>query len=64
MLVAEKLCAAGYRRIGLAMSREHDDRVRHHWRAGFLTAQSLHALAMDRELMFLSQDWSREAFVG
>jgi LacI family transcriptional regulator len=62
MLLAEKLHAAGYQRIGLAMSRQHDERVHHHWRAGHLAAHSLWGVGDGRHLMFLSPDWSRDTF--
>ena len=40
-LLADKLFALGYRRIGLAMRPDQDDRVNHNWRAGYLVSQSL-----------------------
>jgi LacI family transcriptional regulator len=58
MLVAEKLHAAGYRRTGLAMSRQNDERVRHHWRAGYLAARSLQDAKSDRDAMLLPADWN------
>lgn len=60
LLLAEKLRAAGYRRVGLALSRELDERVHHHWRAGYLAAQSLGGGEAD--LMFVAEDWNRAAF--
>lgn len=60
MLLSEKLHAAGYRRLGLAMSREHDARVHHHWRAGHLSAHSLWGKGPG--LMFVGAEWNRAAF--
>jgi LacI family transcriptional regulator len=44
-LALEKLVAMGYRRIGLALSAETDERVKHHWSAGMLVHQQLMARA-------------------
>lgn len=60
LLLAERLRAAGYRRIGLALSRELDQRVHHHWRAGHLAAQSLRGEGTER--MFVGDDWTLPAF--
>ena len=40
-LLAQKLYEAGYRRIGLALSQAHDERVNHHWSSAFLGSQRL-----------------------
>ena len=40
-LLAQKLYEAGYRRIGLALSQAHDERVNHHWSSAFLGSQGL-----------------------
>ncbi len=62
LLLAQKLREMGYRRIGLAMNREQDERVYHHWRAGYLAAQSLWGGNNVRALTFLTSDWNRPAF--
>lgn len=58
MLVSERLYATGYRRVGLAMSLQADERVHHHWRAGHLAAHSLWGRGDPGELMFLTSDWN------
>jgi len=58
MLLAEKLNAAGYRRVGLAMNLQNDERVHHHWRAGHLVTQSLHGAEIAPDSMFLTADWN------
>jgi LacI family transcriptional regulator len=60
LLLTEKLRAAGYRRIGLAVSHNCDERVHHHWRAGYLAAQSLGGGNAD--LLCVTPDWNRAAF--
>lgn len=40
--IMRKVQQAGYRRIGLVISRRLDDRVRNKWRAGYLTHINLH----------------------
>lgn len=62
LLLAQRLYEAGHRRVGLAMSREQDDRVHHHWRAGHLAAQSLWGEGDGRELMLLADDWTPRVF--
>ncbi len=46
-LLLLRLREAGYRRMGLAMAPGQDERVNHHWRAAYLTSQSLMGLATD-----------------
>lgn len=46
-LLLRRLREAGYRRMGLAMAPGQDERVNHHWRAAYLTCQSLMGLASD-----------------
>ncbi|MDR1279874.1 MAG: LacI family transcriptional regulator [Opitutaceae bacterium] len=46
-LLLRRLREAGYRRMGLAMAPGQDERVNHHWRAAWLTSQSLLGLATD-----------------
>jgi LacI family transcriptional regulator len=62
MLQAQRLYAMGYRRVGLAMNSQQDERVNHHWRAGHLAAHSLWGQGDLRELMFLPAHWDRTAF--
>ena len=62
LLLAQRLYQSGYRRVGLAMSREQDDRVHHHWRAGHLAAHSLWGRGDGGELMLLTNAWTQPAF--
>lgn len=41
-LCYDKLWQLGHRRIGLAITRESDDRVQHLWMGGFCTSQQIH----------------------
>lgn len=51
----------GYRRIGLAMPGDQDNRVNHHWRAAYLTEQSLEG-GHGWPTPFLADKWTRPAF--
>lgn len=62
MLLAQRLYAMGYRRVGLAMHPGQDARVNHHWRAGHLAAHSLWGSGNLRGLMFLPPRWERATF--
>jgi LacI family transcriptional regulator len=62
MLLARRLYEMGYRRVGLAMSPEQDERVNHHWRAGHLAAHSRWGHGSLRRLLFLPDRWDRAAF--
>ncbi|RRK01053.1 LacI family transcriptional regulator [Opitutaceae bacterium TAV4] len=72
-LLLRRLREAGYQRMGLAMAPGQDERVNHHWRAAYLTSQSLMGLATDSAAptpdsaavpMFFGNDatWTRPAF--
>jgi LacI family transcriptional regulator len=61
MLLMEKLVQAGYRRIGLAMSGDQDERVNHNWRAGYLAGCSI-ATGVRPLAMLLPATWTRDAF--
>lgn len=41
LLLTQKVYELGYRRIGLAITLDQDERVNHHWRGGFHAGQSL-----------------------
>lgn len=56
------LCRSGYSRIGMAMPRDQDERVNHHWRAAFLTGQSLLAKPAARLAPFLPENWNKTEF--
>ncbi len=62
LLLGQRLYEAGYRRVGLAMSAEQDERVRHHWRAGHLAAHSLWGEGDARALMLLTREWTQRTF--
>lgn len=62
LLLAQKLYEAGYRRVGMAMNLQDDERGHHHWRGSHLAAQSLWGRRVDRGLMFLPPDWNCDAF--
>jgi LacI family transcriptional regulator len=62
LLLAQRLYEAGYVRVGIAMNREQDDRVHHHWRAGHLAAHSLWGEGDGGELMLLTNVWTQETF--
>lgn len=61
-LLAQRLHEAGYRRVGMAMEGEQDRRVHHHWRAGFLAAQSLWGAGAGEGLLLLADAWTRTGF--
>jgi LacI family transcriptional regulator len=48
----ERLRSFGYKRIGLALAEENDQRVRHHWLAGYLTARQVLGGGCARILLF------------
>jgi LacI family transcriptional regulator len=60
-LLAQKLHEAGYRRIGLAISQAHDERVNHHWSSAFLGSQRLW---QKTEIVppLLAIEWSKPIF--
>ncbi|MBP8256977.1 MAG: LacI family DNA-binding transcriptional regulator [Opitutaceae bacterium] len=62
MLLYLTLSDFGYSKIALAMPRNQDERVNHHWRAAFLTGQSLRARSARKLAPFLPEKWSRSAF--
>jgi LacI family transcriptional regulator len=62
MLLARTLHEMGYRRVGLAMGRDQDDRVNHHWRAAFSAAQSLWAKPADRIPPLFAENWTKSSF--
>lgn len=62
MLLARTLYKLGYRRIGLAMARDQDDRVNHNWRAAYVAAQSLWAKPPHQIPFLLSNRWSKSIF--
>jgi len=62
MLLFLSLSDFGYSRIGLAMPRSQDERVNHHWRAAFLTGQSLRTKPARHLAPFLPEKWSKSAF--
>ncbi len=59
--LVQKLQEAGYRRIGLAMYDDQDERANHNWRAGYLTAESL-LPGRDSIPMLLTASWSKQNF--
>ncbi len=50
----------GYRRPGLALNTEHDERVEHNWLGGFLAHQRLYRVRQPPVL--LTGSWNRETF--
>ena len=60
-LALGELARLGYRRIGLAVTREGDERVRHQWSAGMLVYQQSIA-AEDRVPLLLATTPFRQAF--
>ncbi len=60
-LALEELSRLGYRRIGLAITREADERVRHQWSAGMLVYQQAVPLE-DRVPLLLATTPFRRAF--
>lgn len=62
MLLIQTLHAWGYRRLGLAMPRDQDDRVNHHWRAAYLAGQQLWAGSPNQPMPFLPDKWTRTEF--
>ncbi|MFO1447314.1 MAG: LacI family DNA-binding transcriptional regulator [Opitutaceae bacterium] len=63
LLLMEKLMELGYRRPGLAVAADQDDRVNHHWRAAFFTGQSLWWPGREAAPL-LARDWKLETFRG
>jgi LacI family transcriptional regulator len=62
MLLARTLYEMGYRRIGLAMGRDQDDRVNHHWRAAYSAAQSLWEKPAHRLPALFANSWTKTVF--
>lgn len=65
MLLLERLRAAGYLRMGLAMGPGQDERVNHHWRAAYLAMQSLIPDVSVTSLPFFfgeEDTWTRSQF--
>lgn len=65
MTLLRRLVEAGYRRIGLAMGPGQDERANHHWRAAYLTLQSLRPDDALQGLPILFGDyspWNRDSF--
>ncbi len=60
LLVAE-LCRRGYRKIGFAMERDQNDRVRHNWRGGFMSDAAPFP-SWPVVPFLLHEDWTRERF--
>jgi LacI family transcriptional regulator len=61
LLLANRLYAQGYRRVGLAVSAEADERVNHSWRAGYLASQNIWASGGEIAPLIM-EEWSREQF--
>jgi LacI family transcriptional regulator len=62
MLLLQTLSGDGYRRIGLAMPNDQDSRVNHHWRAAYLTGQSLWCTRANRLAPLLTDRWTKPEF--
>jgi len=65
MLLLRNLTTAGDRRMGLAMGAGQDERANHHWRAAYLTTQSLMPDGALQGLPILFGDstpWNRDSF--
>lgn len=62
MLLLQTLHEDGYSRIGLAMPNNQDHRVNHHWRAAYLTGQSLWAKRRNQLAPLLTDRWSQPEF--
>ncbi|MBP7142853.1 MAG: LacI family DNA-binding transcriptional regulator [Opitutaceae bacterium] len=62
MLLIRTLHTSGYRRIGLAMPRDQDERVNHHWRAAYLGGQSLWIAPNEWIVPFLPSNWTKAEF--
>jgi LacI family transcriptional regulator len=60
-LLVEEIYKLGCGRVGLAFSEHADDRVRHLWRGGFLTAQSLLAPRCEISPLFM-REWNKDEF--
>ncbi|HEY9250976.1 MAG TPA: LacI family DNA-binding transcriptional regulator [Rariglobus sp.] len=59
-LLLRRLHAAGYRRIGLAVGPGEDERVNNHWRAAYLSNQSIFGDLRETPIYFGDKtDWSR-----
>ncbi len=62
-LLVAKLWRCGYRRIGFAMERDQNDRVRHNWRGGFMSDDA--PLPGWPVVPFLlHEDWTRDRFAA
>lgn len=61
MEACRRLRKLGYRRPGLAIEAQQDERTGHHWRAGFLCAQDLES-APDPVPPLITASWSFETF--
>lgn len=62
LLLTQKLYESGYRRVGMAMKLQDDQRGHHHWRGSHLAAQSLWTGSVEPGLLFLPNDWHYDAF--
>jgi LacI family transcriptional regulator len=63
MLLVRALRARGYDRLGLAIPRALDMRVRYLWRAAFLASQNV-PVAGEEALVLPSEQWDRASFVS
>lgn len=59
--LARELHARGYERLGLALSQDADERVRHLWRAGYLAAQSVRG-GKPAVPPLIMREWNKDEF--
>ena len=60
-LLVSELHQRGYRRIGFAMERDQNDRVRHNWRGGFMSDVEFFNTWPDVPFL-LHEEWTKERF--